>query len=172
MVGPARGRAWTSPVAEVAVLAAEVRPVPLLLPSVAQTWLRPSQPRQLPSPPSPKPPEAVDRDRKRIMQTHSWVKLVPGLRSSKGGVHEEPRGGPGAHAGTAAAWDGGGAAASPGCRHQGPPPLPIITSPEHPGSAPALRPPEGTCWPESLRINLAHLDPGLLGSSSARAGQK
>lgn len=68
-----------------AVLEAEARPVPPQAPSVAQEWLRPSQRRQLPSPPPVEPPHAVDRDQKRIMQTHSWIKLVLSLRSSKGG---------------------------------------------------------------------------------------
>lgn len=41
---------------------------------------------------------------------------------------------------------------------------------QRPGSASALCPPEGRQWLESLRVNLAHPDPGLLGSGSARVG--
>ena len=80
-------------------------------PDVAQAL--PAQAASLSAP--TKAPPAVGRDPKRIMQTHSWGKLVLGLWSSKGGVHEEPRGGPGAHAGSEVAWGGGGAVASPGC---------------------------------------------------------
>lgn len=56
-----------------AVLAAEARPVPPQGLSAAQLWLRPSQPTQLSSPPPPEASPAVDRDQKRIMQTHSWI---------------------------------------------------------------------------------------------------
>ena len=94
-----------------AVLAAEAIPVH----SVAQEWLRLSQPKQLPSPPLVQPPQAVDRDRKRIMQTHSWIKLVLRRRCRKGGIHYEHLEGPGAST-LAARWPGEGvAAASPRC---------------------------------------------------------
>ena len=75
MGGPARGRAWASPAAEAAVLAAEATPVPPLLPSAAQTWLRPSQPRQLPSLPPPKPPQQWAGTRRglcRLTHGENW----------------------------------------------------------------------------------------------------
>lgn len=56
-----------------AVLAAEARLVAPQILSVAQGWLRPSQPRQLPSPPPWEHPQAKARDRRRIIQTHSWI---------------------------------------------------------------------------------------------------
>lgn len=81
---------------EGAVPAAEARPVHLLVPSVVQAWLRTSQPQAASLSVPQEPPQAVDRDQKRILQTHSWIKLVLGLRSSKGGIQDELMEGPGA----------------------------------------------------------------------------
>ena len=97
-------RGWLS------VLAAEARPVPPWILSVVQKWLRFSQPRQLPSPAS----QAVDRDRQRIMQTCSWIKLVLGLSCRKGRIHCEHLGGPGASTLAERRPGLGVAAASPG----------------------------------------------------------
>lgn len=90
--GGNEGRQWASqrraPAGEVAVLAvgACVSTGSLCSPEVAQA----SQPGQYPALPPPGPPQAVDSDWKRIMQTHSWIKLGLGLKSSKGRVQEEP----------------------------------------------------------------------------------
>ena len=61
--------------------------------------LRPSRPRQPPSRALSKPPPAVGRDGKRIMWTHSWIKLVLSLRRSKGGSTMNIMEGLGSHAG-------------------------------------------------------------------------
>lgn len=109
-----------------AALAAEARPALPRVPSAGQGWLSPSQPWHLPSLPASEPPQ-VDRDRKRIMQTHSWIKLVLSLRSRKGGIYDEHGGGPGA--GTLAArWPGVGVAAASLGWDPGLPSIPILTS--------------------------------------------
>lgn len=59
-------------------------------PEVAQVL-----PAQAASSPAPVvPPQAVDRDQQRIMQTRSWIKLVLGLSCRKGRIHCEHLGGP------------------------------------------------------------------------------
>ena len=61
------------------------------------SWSRvhgfPLQPRSgsgLPARAASCPAQAVDGNQKRITQSHSWIKLGLGLKSSKGRVQEEP----------------------------------------------------------------------------------